>query len=457
MQGQTSALNQDDFKVLAGANLASYRQTNIVAVSGGNIYVGDISTQATLAISGSGVLNASTRPQAAYSAGKMYLVDGYNIIQLALSTRIASTFAATAGTAPAKCTLAAMYRDRLVLAAPRDNPQNFFFSRVGTQTDFNYAVANDPATAFAGNASTAGRIGEPIVSLMPFSDDVLLIGGDHNLWAVRGDPADGGSIDLVSNAIGVLGADAWTTAPDGTVYFVGTGGLFRMAAGGTTPELLTDQTYNQYFSSINRGTSYVQMVWDRDRQGAYIFVTPANTGAATHLFYDARNGGLWPISFPDNHGPISALVYDGDAPDDRQVLLGGRLGLVQKMSDTQRRDDGTIISASVMFGPFQPAAPTGDAIVTGMDVTLGEVLVGDSPSVWNCNWKLRGGKSAYEVTEGTPKRIAGGNFPAAGRQLTRVTRLRGGWFSLEFYNANDGDYFSLERVVVHVENTGKQR
>jgi hypothetical protein len=202
-----------------------------------------------------------------------------------IANKSSRAYTATAGSAPTGCTLAAVYRDRLCLAAPYTTPQNFFFSRVGTHTDWDYSQT-DPAAAFAGNASQAGHIGDPIVALMPASDDIMYIGGDHNLWAIRGDPADGGSIDLISDAIGVLGPNAWTKAPDGTVYFVGTGGLFRISGTGT-PEMLSDGKWNDYFRRIDRAANFITLDWDRDHQGLYIFVTPVVSGATTHMFWDS--------------------------------------------------------------------------------------------------------------------------------------------------------------------------
>jgi hypothetical protein len=461
----SSTINKiDNFKIITGVprvgTPSGQRQTDILSVSNGNIYIGNIASQAVLVGGGTAAFSTNTRPQAGVIFGKAYIVDGYNTIKkVNLLQRITETYTTSGGTETTttlgRYTLATVWRGRLVLAADRFNPQNFIMSKVGDPLNWDY-TATTPDAAFAGNASTAGRIGDPITALMPASDDTLYIGGDHNLWVVRGDPADGGSIDLVSDSIGVYGATAWTKSPDGTLYFIGTTGLFRIVPGGQ-PELLSGKQYNQYFAGINRLTKYVTVTWDRDRHGLFMFVTPTSSGTATHLFYDQREGGFWEISYPDSHGPITATVYDGDSPTDRVLLMGGRTGFVQIQSDTNRRDDGTAISCNVVLGPFQPAPPTGDSLITGLDITFGEVFTGDSASVWNANWTIKAGKSAYDVTDGTAIRTAAGNMGSAGRQTSRVVRIRGGWFTVSFSNSNDGDYFSLERVVVRVQESGRQR
>lgn len=444
----------DNFQVYTATSVATLRQTNLIAACGGNAYEGDLSSIA-VATGGTAILKADIIPSIATATGKAYFADGFSIQQLNLLTHTIETYAATAGTAPTLCTLACVYRGRLVLAAPRDNLQNFFFSRVGTLTDWDY-TQTDAAAAFAGNASLLGRIGEPIVAMMPFSDDMLCIGGDHNLWAIRGDPAAGGSIDLVSDAIGVIGPNSWCKDPVGVIYFCGTGGLFKMnPADGGAPTLISYDKYNQFFSSINRGSQYVTMCWDRDNHGCHIFVTPVISGAATHLFYDLRTDSLSPMVYPNSHGPISAIVYDGDAPTDRMLLLGGRTGLIQKLSSTALADDGTAISSSIFLGPFHPR--DGDSILTSGTLVFGELAAVDAAATFECTMVVRAGKTAYDVTEGTPKHKAQIVFTRDGRTKTFHHRLRGEWFSIELKNSTLNKYWSFEEGKLEFEEAGLNR
>jgi hypothetical protein len=220
---------------------------------------------------------------------------------------------------------------------------------------------------------------------------------------------------------------------------------------------LTDKTYNQFFKLINRKSMYVNLAWDRDRHGCFIFVTPVISGTATHLYFDARNGGFWPMQYPDSHGPVSCCVYDGDDPTDRYLLMGGRTGLVQIQSDVDRTDNGTKITSYVLMGPYQLFGPTMDGIVTNLDMTAGEVFTGDATSDWNMNWTVKGGRTAYEVTEGTQRTIAAGNLAIAGWQSTRVQRIRGSFHTLKLSNSNSGDYFSIESVNLTAIPGGKLR
>lgn len=442
----------NSYTVSVGTALASYRQTNIVGVCGGNVYVGDLDTQATLAPGGGTVLRDTGLVAGAFSGGYYYLVDGLTIRKLNLATKAMVTYTATAGSAPSDVRLACMYRDRLVLA---DDQQNFYFSRVGTHTDWDY-TQTDPAAAFAGNASVSGRIGEPIVALIPFSDDQLLIGGDHNLWCIRGDLADGGSIDLISDAIGVLGQNAWCKSPDGTVYFVGTGGLWKMEPGGV-PVNISNQSWNDFFASINRATNYLTMAWDRDRQGMMIFVTPVNTGTATHLWFDGRTLGFFPQQFPDTVGPICSLVYDGDDKDDRVNLMGGRDGYVRALNDSRLHDDGVDITAYVELGPFPMGDGRNDGIISDVQLTYGELPSIIAAGSWGAKCEIRAGRDAHQVTEGTGYRSAVRDFGAmTGRVTGMVQKVRGAFGLLRIYE-NTTKHFAFETAVVTIETAGPTR
>lgn len=443
-----------EFKVSGGTIPANLRQTNIIAVCNGSIFEGTTASMAVTS-SGTGVLSTTTIPSLTYTAGIAYAVDGTNLKQVNLTTRTTSNVVATAGSLPANCTLATVWRGRLVLAAPISAPQNFFMSRLGTATDYDFSQV-DAAAAFAGNASVAGRIGEPIIALIPFSDDVLFIMGDHNLWVVRGDPADGGSIDIVSDASGILGANAWTKSPDGTLYFVGTGGLFRVAPGGSTPENISAHSYNEFFRSIDRAASYVLMAWDRDQQGAYVFVTTVvSGGSSTHLWYDQRTNGFWPIQYPDSHGPISVLVYDGDGATDRLLLLGGRTGFIQKSRLTDKNDDGTAISSRLTLGPVKGSNIT-DVTMESLALVFGEPPSGYAESDWNVDVQVLAAPT-IEKALNSPLYTRKRNFTGSRRPARWTQRTRGNAFFVRLSNSTLDKTWVLETVSAQMLSSGLTR
>lgn len=451
----TQYIQGDNFTINSGSvPTSSGRLTNLIAVSDGSIYIGDLDTTA-IATDGNEVLDSAVIPSVAFADGKAYFVDGTVIKVLDVASQTVSDFTATAGDAPSGCTLAATYRDRLVLAAPLDTPQNFFLSRVGTQTDFDFSQ-EDPAAAFAGNASEFGRIGEPITALMPFNDDLMYIGGDHDLWAMRGDPADGGSIDLVSDAIGVLSNTAWTKTPEGTVLFVGTGGLYKLDPQGGAPVNISTGQWEEFFRSINRTANYITMEWDRDRQGAYIFIVPVDgTTQGTGIFYDLRSGGFWPIQFPVAAGPFSATLYDGDGPEDRFIFLGGVDGSVRRLSEDDASDDGAGISSYVYLGPFA-SSDIEELVIDSAEVILGEPPGTLTDSDWNVRVDLLAGQTV-ERAFNSPRYTRSRTFTSPRRQTRWLTRIRGAVFFIKLSNSVNDKTWVFERIIALMNDGGVVR
>lgn len=451
-----------EFQTSSGIVSPVARDSVIVAVANTNIYMGTPSQQATIITAGTAAMIGPLRPSMATLFGFGYMVNGFDTAKkIDIENRAVVTYTLTGGsetvTTLGKYQIAVNWRGRLVLGADVDAPQNFIASKVGDPSNWDY-TGTGPDTAFAGNASTAGRIGDPITALMPASDDVLLIGGDHNLWKVVGDPADGGSINIVSDSIGVFGQTAWCKSPNGDIYFVGTTGLFRIDPAGNTLENISRDSYNQFFTDINRRTQYVNLEWDRDRHGCYVFVTDVATGESTHLFYDARREGFWQLRYPDSHGPISALVYDGDGPTDRFLLLGGRTGYVQTATDpTIRTDDGTAITSFILLGPVCPMEDN-EVIVLGTTLNQGELSTSDAgQAYWTCSLTLRAGKSPADVSEGTPTGVAADTFTADKRTKTMRQRLKGEWFVVRLASSTSGRYFSMESVELEFQPVGRNR
>jgi hypothetical protein len=468
----TSSLGDGDVTVKSitittgGAGSLNRSEQKLIAVSGASTYIGTspsslaaVANTATFPITASSV-NVS----AATLYGKTYIVDGTHLYQLNLTTNLFETYTPIAGDPfVSNPTIAVAYRGRLLLSGDATDPQNIAASAIGDPT--NWGVLDTPDSAWAANAAKAGRVGAPILALIPTSDDVMLIGTETSLWAVRGDITDGGSIDNVSDSVGVVGQNAWTIAADGSVYFVGPQGLYRTAPNGSTPVEVSRDTYRQFFTGIDRSKNYISVVYDPQRYGIWIFVSPLDSSLApgTHLFYDIRNEGFWPQKFthkPD-FGPVTSVYWNGFDPADQYPLLGGYVGDIALVSFVNRRDNGDsdnkLIEGYVVVGPFTLNGMQ-EAVLSRLDVVGGEVLTGDDPSVWHLSWKINAGQSAYSVTEGTPRHLASGNFTFPSRQTSRVQRVRGEWFTIRLGNEfNDGDYFTIEQIAIELNPTGRGR
>lgn len=378
------------------------------------------------------------------------------------TTGITSTSTVTppSGTTPTNCFLCCNWRGRFVLAGDSNNPQNFYMARVGVPTDWNFA-AEDPAAAVAGNLSESGQIGEPIVALIPYTDDYMLIGCTNSLWMLQGDPANGGSIVRVSNQMGLISPNSWCVDPAGTLYFIARGGLYSVRPIWEfyqPPQLLSGDTYDQYFQAIINGQFYTSMEWDVDAKYMHIFATPVDdVTVGTHLIFDQRNGGLWPTVYPLNMGPTATTRYAANnlVNGQRAILLGGWDGIIRQWTLDGLDDDGTAITASAVLGPFK-ASPEAD-ILSGITIDFGEVFTSDTEVDWNATVQLASGPDAYSVTQGTPHTLS--NIPSTldRRQKTYRQRLRGGWFSVTISNNVIDTYFCFESGLLEFMTAGFNR
>jgi hypothetical protein len=138
-------------------------------------------------------------------------------------------------------------------------------------------------------------------------------------------------------------------------------------------------------------------------------------------------------------------------------LLGGRTGLIQKLDDTVRTDDGTTIAAYVVLGPFHPGP--GEMVLQGTTFEMGELSAADAgtPALWSFKATLKAGKTAWAVTEGTGYRQAAASFVLDRRTKTMRQRLRGAWFSVKLETLTAGTYFCFESGELEFSGGGRNR
>lgn len=448
-----------------GSGDMNISRTNLklVACSDTDTFIGTPAAMAAVSNSGTYPIDdASLFVSAATLFGFTYIVDGTSIRKLNLDTAAFVAYAATAGSAPTGCTIAVGWRGRLILSGSDDDPQNIFAARVGTPTDWDYGVDDDPAAAWAANLAPSGRVGQPVLALIPISDDLLIVGCEQSMWCVRGDPADGGSIDLITDTAGISGPNAWCRVADGSVYFVGPGGFFRLGPDGSFAGRVDDTAYPQYFVNFDRFTNHCTLVFDIERNAVWVYAAPevVDDAPSTSLYYDLELKGFWPTEFTNvtDAGPLSAVLWDGFGGDARYIVLGGYTGQLYWQSRNRTADatSGAIV-AYVTIGPYSLSS-VDDATLVRFDLTGGEVASnGETDSTWRIDWTVQGGPTANSVTEGTPAHTATGTFSTQGHQMTNYPRTRGGWFTIKLANSTVNKYFVVENATLHILPSGLQR
>lgn len=400
----------------------SGRVVLLVAVSQGRVFTaapGDTvwieatnSTGETPALNFSGVLFSAPNNQ------KLWFADGINWVYFDSSTNTLNRWIASAGTLPVDSEnnlprLICTWRGRTVLSGLLKDPQNWFMSAIGDPTNFDYApLSPGPNDAIAGNNAPLGLIGDVITSMCPYTDDILIFFGDHTIWMMRGDPADGGRVDLISDVVGGAWGICWCKDDVGNVYFFSNKcGIFTMVPG--QPPVRISQAIEQLLTSIDTGANAIRLVYDARFQGIHVYVTPlASPQPAQHFFYEVRTGGWFTESFADkNMNPLCCAVLDGNNPDDRVVVIGSWDGYVRGVTADAIDDDGVPIQSEVIIGPFVTANLD--------DITLYSLQSQMGVDSANVNMSLLLGETAEEALAASPVEPT---VWKAGRNLTNHLR-----------------------------------
>ncbi len=359
-------------KVATGTLTSASRQTRLVAACLGRAYIQNPEDAAVLdlvdgqdstrmdvrlgRVMGVGAAGSPDDSDTFKNHRFIYFVDGTQYTRLDINDRRMRDWAADDGSMPVGLesdypAIIALYRNRIVLSGVRTDPATWYMSAVGDSTDWDYSPTTTSATmAVAGNSSDAGNVGDVVRALVAFSDDMLVFGCDHSIWILRGDPAAGGSIDALSYQTGFVQSAAHTWDETNTLYFFGTGGIYRMAPN-ALPELLTSGRLDKRFNDVDLAATLIHMQWDRRYQGMHVFLTPISQGTSnsTHWFWSRRTDSWWKDSFVPDHGPTASYVIDGDAESDRHILVGGHDGYIRKSDPSASDDDGQPIASHVVM------------------------------------------------------------------------------------------------------------
>jgi len=179
-------------------------------------------------------------------------------------------------------------------------------------------------------------------------------------------------------------------------------------------------------------------------------VTPAN---ANNWFFDARSKGWFKDVFASaDHNPMSLVVFDGDSPDDRVLLIGSEDGYVRKIDSSVVTDDGTAIESFVILGPLSGGDTTIPLILSelqahtdpdGNTLTY-EVLIGDTP------------EAALDTEAAT---FSGDGTFEAGMSFVDQPRERGYYVYLKVGTTDASAAWALEKIRAKLSlvRTGKGR
>lgn len=255
-----------------------------------------------------------------------------------------------------RCELIAIWGGRIVLSGLETDPNNIFMSAVGDPFDWDYSPdVQTVQQAVAGNVTSGyGKNSDIVTSLIPYTDDVLLIGGTHSIRRFLGNPAEGGINASVTDITGIAYGAAWCQSPEGVIYFFGSrGGVFKIDPENGIPNKLTALTIDERLADIDLEANLVTLQWDDRVIAVRVYITPTDGTAATNYVWDVRNEAWWPFSYANAaHNPLSVHLLSGNKATDRRIMEYGQDGYIRMVDLDATSDDGYPISSFVYLGPF---------------------------------------------------------------------------------------------------------
>lgn len=235
---------------------------------------------------------------------------------------------ATTGEVPTDCRIVATWQGAVWFAGAPDSPHILYASRTGDITDYDYsALPEDEGGAFATINDNEGLIGEPITALMPQTTDTMVVGCLDSMWAIKGHPRRGGSVESISTKIGPLGQGAWAKAPDNTLYILTKSGMVTLAPqDGAIPALVSKEKVPNDLIGLTFDPLIpnVAMAYDTVWNGLIISLENADQS----WWFDPQYGGFHKMAFTDTGYPTVMLTFPSlDTSTSSGVLMGGEQGL----------------------------------------------------------------------------------------------------------------------------------
>ncbi len=339
-----------------------------------------------------------------------------------------------------RCGLIAVWGGRIVLSGLETDPNNVFMSAVGDPFDFDYAPATQTVQqAVAGNVTSGyGKNPDIVTALIPYTDDVLLIGGSHSIRKMLGNPAEGGMNVSVTDITGIAYGSAWCQSPEGIIYFFGSrGGVYRIDPENGIPNRLTSLTIDERLADLDFGSNLVTLEWDDRAIAVRVYITPTDGTATTHYVWDVRNEAWWQFSYADAaHNPMACHLMAGNAAADRRILEYGQDGYVRMVDIDATSDDGSPISSFVYLGPF-----------SGMMFV--EIAATLSENSGNVTWGICSASSMERALDAAPRQT--GRFKA-GRNACQWPRA---FIEQGYLRLSATGPWALESLTVAVEKVNE--
>jgi hypothetical protein len=429
---------------VAEVGLASVTVEDVlIQVAGGDVWASGADGERTQLI-GSRAFPSTAPVSLAVLDGLVYGVGGGKAVVINASAKTVVAWAPTSGSLPGStgtgtttATIACQYRGRIWLAGIQDQSNVLYGSALSD------AMAWDTGELAEGRAVAIGvgrnqQVGDAIIALSVAVNNTLIIGCRNSLYALLGDPADGGAeVSPLTTSVGCSGPNAITTIAEGVTAVHAPEGLFIINAA-ASPVSVSRETLAGLiqFARQSREDYTVTLVRDPARHGLHVCITP-DTGTATHLYYDERigqyqggNGGFFPERY--NFAPTCGTVWRG------RPVFGTDNGYIVQFNDSDTPSDygTTAIDAYLTLSLVDEEPFHNDTILDSVIPLLGS-------SSGNATMTIYGGKTP-EAAYSTSERWSLGAYTLTSTPNRTLVRQRGPALAVQLRNATAGESFVFE-------------
>ena len=376
--------------------------------------------------------------------------------------------------------LLAAWRGRLVMAHGANQPYTWLMSQIGKPRNFNIA----PAVPFVGqavssvNSTEAGSTPDIVNTIVPWTDDLLLFGGDKSITALMGDPTGqgviargelGGSMgqfQLVTDGTGMAFGRPWAKDKRDVLFFLSARAHAYALTPGGKPQPISDRAIEKRLSTIDFSTHYVEARWNWEDNTVHFWVLPFGDTATAqqHWVFDVQRGkmmqvgegdpvhvGWWPDRFAGPQ-PTTTAIVDGDDPADRAMWIGFEDGRVRKWDSSALNDDRDAVGSPVKIdsyvdiGPHRIQGHAGELMFDQIAVELD---------------RNQGGAQLEYLTAETGDLPAGpavsGLELFSGYNPPFHERVAGNYCAFRVRNAAQDSRFAIDRITMRITPAGDRR
>ena len=312
--------------------------------------------------------------------------------------------------------------------------------------------------AVSGISSRAGRVPDIVNCIVPYSDDLLLFGGDKSIWRMTGDPMSGGQLDLVTEQTGMGWGRPYTKDPNGVLYFYGSrGSVYRWVPGQPVPQRISMRSVERRVQDIDQSKYYARLVWSNRDEGLHVFQVPftgqwaigGSGSLVKHWFFEAKTGAWWEDQYATTAvQPTAATIIDGDQSADRKILIAGEDGRVRYIDSAATDDDASesasAIDSYVDIGPLIPGNQAGE-------------FVYQHPEVWLANDRGSAHMQLLGGDEPEDQDLKHERTLHPGRNGPMLVRARADQMYMRLRSAASGESWAFEKASIYVASGGMKR